>query len=150
MMDTDYREALDAYYASFITINNLYSSWAKEKGLSYHALFILHSIYHSANGCSAKEICEKWLIPKQTVNSVLRIFDQHGYVCYQVQTQDRRNKMITLTEQGIEYAKPILDGLYRLETAALETMGAELVSQLIECNQRYQEKFAEAVADNVN
>ena len=125
MNQTDFHRTLEEYYAIFIKINGLYSAFARERGLSYHALFILYAIYHSGDGCTPTEISNRWLIPKQTVNSVLRSFDQRGFVRYETCPRDRRGKQISLTPAGREYARPLLEGLYAAETAALEKMGAE-------------------------
>ena len=150
MEELSFRKTLEEYYAIFIKINSLYSAFAKEKGLSYHALFILYAIYYSETGCSPKEICDKWLIPKQTVTSVLRTFDERGFVCYAASQQDRRAKVVLLTAEGRAYAKPLLDALYKIESAAFETMGAEQVRQLVVCSQSFQEKMAEELNKHGN
>lgn len=148
MKEKDFHQILEEYYAVFIKINSIYSAFAKRKELSYHALFILYAIYHSKGGCTPKEICDKWLIPKQTINSVLRIFDKRGFVCYETCSQDRRNKKITLSAEGLAYTKPLLDSLYSVEKAAFEKMGDETVNNLVQCSQLFYEKMAEGIKEN--
>lgn len=150
MNPADFHETLEEFYTVFIKINNLYSAFAKQKGMSYHALFVLYSIYHSEEGCSPSDICDKWLIPKQTVTSVLRTFDENGFVCYRTSDQDRRNKILSLSEKGTAYAKPILEDLYRLETAVFEKMGLSLVQQLVEGNRAFQKNMEEVLNHNGN
>lgn len=150
MSGFDFHQILNEHYAMFIKINSIYSAFAKEKGLSYHALFILYAIYHSKDGCTPKEICDKWLIPKQTINSVLRIFDKRGFVCYETCSHDRRNKKVFLSVEGRGYAEPILNALYSAETAAFEKMGKETVQQLIYCNQLFYQGMAEEIERNEN
>lgn len=150
MKELSFHKTLEEYYSIFIKINSLYSAFAKEKGLSYHALFVLYAIYHSEGGCSPKEICDKWLIPKQTVTSVLRIFDERGFVCYAASQQDRRAKVVLLSDEGRAYAQPMLDALYRIEAAAFETMGVEQVQQLVVCSRSFQEKMEEELKKHGN
>ena len=150
MKEKDFHQILEEYYAVFIKINGIYSAFAKEKELSYHALFILYAIYHSENGCTPKEICDKWLIPKQTINSVLRIFDKRGFVFYETCSQDRRNKKVMLSTEGLTYAKPLLDDLYSIEKAAFKKMGDETVNNLILCNRLFCEKMEEELKGNDN
>lgn len=88
----NFHQLLEEYYAVFMKANGLYSAFSKKQGLSYHALFILYAIDYSKSGCTPKEICDKWLIPKQTVNSVLRTFDKQGFVRYETCQNDKRKK----------------------------------------------------------
>lgn len=147
MEDKMIYKKLAEYYTSFNAINNLYSMWAKEKGLSYHTLFTLYAIYHSEGGCCQRIICEDWLIPKQTVSGVLKALEEAGYICCRALPQDRRNKLITFTDAGMEYAKPILEELYQLEKSVLEKMGEAMTQQMIEGNKIFYEKLREMVME---
>ena len=45
-------------------------------------------------------ISEKWNIPKQTVNTILKDFLNKGYVEKVSSETDKRNKIVCLTEAG--------------------------------------------------
>ena len=45
-------------------------------------------------------ISEKWHIPKQTVNTILKDFQNKGYVEMVSSEDDKRNKIVCLTEAG--------------------------------------------------
>lgn len=139
---------LEQYYTAFNATNHLYSVWAKHRGLTYHTLFTLYAIFYSgAKGCCQQEICEEWMIPKQTVHSVLKTLEQEGYLHYRVNPEDRRNKIITLTEAGLRYAQPILQELGRLEETVLSKMGEELTRQMLDSTRAFCEKLKETLSE---
>ena len=137
MLQEEIRKHLDQYYTILNATNNLYSAWAKQKGLSYHTLLVLYALCRSGSGCRQSDICNDWMIPKQTVNSVLKSLEARGYVSYQVQPEDRRNKRVLLTPAGLAYAQPILEDLYRLEASALAEMPPETLRQIIDNDRQF-------------
>lgn len=138
---------LEEYYTSFNAISNLYAMWAKEKGISYHTLFTLYALYHSDAGCGQRSICDEWLIPKQTLNSILKALEKDGYLTYRVCPEDRRNKIVMLSKAGMEYAGPILEELYQLEVFVLGKMDESLTRQMIDCNNQYFKNLKEAMME---
>lgn len=57
----------------------------------------------------AEMISEEWNIPKQTVNTILKDFQKKGYINMVSDDSDKRNKLICLTESGMEYTKDIIE-----------------------------------------
>ena len=63
---------IQAYNALWLDSSVLYREWAKAHDVSYFELLVILSL--TEGPCSQKEICQKWQIPKQTVNSILKNF----------------------------------------------------------------------------
>jgi hypothetical protein len=63
---------LQRYYALWKECTAMYEEWSKDQGLSSNGVFALYSFYESNGRCTQKMISEKWNIPKQTVNTILK------------------------------------------------------------------------------
>ena len=59
--------------------DELYAAVSKRHGLSYHTAMTLYALDQD-EGCTQKEIAKTWLIPKQTVNTVVKELERQGYI----------------------------------------------------------------------
>ena len=57
----------------------LYCEWAKRCGMSYNTMMTLYAL-HLEPGITQKAITQGWLLPKQTVNTVVKELQRQGYV----------------------------------------------------------------------
>ena len=127
---------LQESYQSWNDIHQLYCRWAKEHGMTHHALFTLYAIYTDPDCCSSS-ISQEWSIPKQTVSSILKVFDQKGYLLQLPDPDDRRNKRLALTDEGLRYAHQVLLPLRRLEMTALNRMGMPACQAMNQYNDQF-------------
>lgn len=116
---------LQRYYALWRECNYIYGEWAKSHGLSLNTLMILYSFCEEPDGCTQKQISQKWMIPKQTVNAVLKEFEEQNYLKLIPLPSDKRNKQIHLTPEGRAFAREIIGQLREKELYVTEQMGAE-------------------------
>ena len=96
---------IQAYNALWLDSSVLYREWAKAHDVSYFELLVILSL--TEGPCSQKEICQKWQIPKQTVNSILKNFLQNNWVRLTPAKEDKRNKIILLTHDSRAYMDPL-------------------------------------------
>ena len=59
--------------------DELYAAVSKRHGLSYHTAMTLYALDQD-EGCTQKEIAKTWLIPKQTVNTVVKELERQGFL----------------------------------------------------------------------
>ena len=89
-------------------------------------------------------ISEEWLIPKTTVNTIVKEMARAGYVRLEAGA-DARERALRLTEQGQAYASDVLGTVYEAERQALcETLQAyspEFVEALDYFSQRLHEAY---------
>lgn len=71
---------------------------------------------------SQKEICEEWLLPKTTLNTIVRECVEAGYLTLSA-ADGSREKTLCLTPSGNAYAARILGEIYRLEDRAAARCG---------------------------
>ena len=107
----------------------LYGEWAKAHGMSYNTVMTLYALAQ-ARGCTQKQIAEEWLIPKQTVNTIVKELERQGYVRF---------------EAGRAYAESHLRDLYRIEERAMESLSQELRQAMVEGTQAFTDAFAREV-----
>ncbi len=121
---------LQRYYSLWKDCNAMYEEWAKEQGLSSNGMLVLYSFYSGEEICTQKTICQKWGIPKQTVNTILKDLEQKGYVQMLSLPEDKRNKQIRLTPAGKAYADTVIGKLQEKEMYVVERMGLAQLSRM--------------------
>lgn len=125
-------------------LTELYGMWAKKNGMSYNSMMTLYAL-NQLGECSQKEICEGWLIPKQTVNTILKDFIEKGYVTLKINENDKRGKIISFTDKGRDYAYSKLKGLYEIEERTMDCLGVKELDKLIKINKKYLDVFNKEV-----
>lgn len=128
------------YYDCWFAVNEFYEQWAKSRGLTVNSLFVLYTV-NALESPDQSEICRRLFLPKQTVNSILNLFEKSGYLLRRRKEADARNKEIVITEKGKEYAGKILSELYGLEEAAISSMDIEEKEGLIKYNRLFLERL---------
>lgn len=82
---------------------------------------------------SQKEICDEWIIPRTTINSIVKNMLADGYVAF-CPHEHGKEKALALTPQGQAYADRLFADIYTAEEKAIiETLKAfppEFVSAL--------------------
>lgn len=91
---------------------------------------ILYSLYEDEEICTQKSISQKWSIPKQTVNTILKDFIANGYIELYTAENDKRNKLLKLTAAGKIYAGNIIEALHERELFVIDKMGLDNVVKM--------------------
>ena len=105
--------------------NSLYEYYARKNGLQGKSLLILTCIYYTKDGITQNTICEKTYSTKQVVSAAMRTFKEKGYIYFEEQEKDRREKIVKLTEKGYLYASKILDPLREAEEKSIGKLSSE-------------------------
>ena len=119
------------YTALWQENNQLYEQWARRHHLSYNELLILISLMDADDGCTQKDLCGQWLLPKQTVHSILKNMIRKGLVCLEASDGDKRSKKIRFTEEGREAAKQVTDALFDMESRIWDRLGVPSTENLL-------------------
>lgn len=121
-------------------MNMIYEDYARSVDIPYTTLYILSYIARN-EGCTQKAICEKTFLPKQTVNSVITGFYKKGWVTLVEDKNDRRTKLISLTEEGRAYAQKVIPQISSAEREAMGSLTEEQRSSLLEGMRIYGKAF---------
>lgn len=144
MVNPAFEARLKRYYALWRENNDIYAEWAQARGLSYFELLVLLSLAEGEQ--TQKRICAQWLLPKQTVHSILRSFQAAGRVELEPLPADRRNKAVRLTPAGRAWALPIAAELTEHEQAVWRALGEETCRALEGALERYAALWREVGA----
>lgn len=113
------------YYTLWRECNLMYGEWSKEQGLSMNGYLILYSFYDETVAPTQKSISQRWMIPKQTVNTILKDYMQRGFIETVSMPEDKRNKILKLTVEGKAYADKIIGKLQKKELYVMRELGIE-------------------------
>jgi DNA-binding MarR family transcriptional regulator len=126
-------------------MTNLYEEYAKEVGLTYFSMYVLYFIYQEGDTCTQKTICEKTLLPKQTVNAIITAFLKKKILELSEMKDDRRAKFIRLTKSGKKFADKIIPKIIDAEINALGKLTIEQRTEFLETTRLYGEYFSECL-----
>lgn len=135
---------IDAKIRSFCNawqgISVIYEDYARKCGISYNSLYILNAILYMPD-CTQKLICDKTLLPKQTVNNVITSFFKSGYIELRELPENRRIKTIHLTEKGMEYAQTLILHIHEADCKAMAALTEEEQDTLLKLINVYVSTF---------
>ncbi|WZL80334.1 helix-turn-helix domain-containing protein [Vallitaleaceae bacterium 9-2] len=143
-MSKQIKHQIKAVTTAMSRTNELYGYWAKKEGLNYNSLAILDAI-NTSEICTQKKICDEWLIPKQTVNTICKELLENRYIYFEENSADKRSKIIKLTTDGQNYVDGLLGGLYQIEEKVMEKMGKEMCEWFVKCTETYYTLFEREV-----
>lgn len=111
--------------------NALYEDWAAWKNINSNLLMVLYELDHG-DYITQKMIADYTGIPKQTVNTVIKGLLEQEYVILTCGKNDRREKLVVLTDEGRKFGEELLTPLYDMEEKVFHIMGEERVQQMID------------------
>lgn len=123
---------------AIIKCRGIYSSWSANHGISYHEMLVIYTI-REFGFCTQKQICDSYLLPRQTMNNVISGMRKNGLLAYSSEHCAGREKAFVLSDQGKAYAAALLASLDLLESGALQRLGNEKMTMLIKLLSEYDE-----------
>ncbi len=115
-VDSKY-EILQRMILAFNKIDGVYYLFSRQLGVNENDLSFLYAL-NDGRLHSQREISDNWLIPRTTINTIVKHMVEAGYVVLEAE-EHRKEKRILLTEKGREYADRLLGKLYQAEEAAI-------------------------------
>lgn len=146
-MDKANQRLLDDVNRAVIQYRGIYSAWSSGHGISYSEMLVLYTIRESGY-CTQKQICDRYLVPKQTIHNVIRQLLQGGILECDSARSRGREKAFALSEKGREYASPLIDSLNAFETRALSLLGADKLSALTRTLSEYNQMLNQALKES--
>lgn len=131
------------YNALWIETNQLYETWARQRGMSLYELLVILSIVEADGAVLQKDICQRFAIPKQTVNAIIKTLTGKGWLELKVSEQDRRSRKLSLTPKGSTQAVQIAQALQEHEAQVWLRLGLDRAEQLVEHTALYNRYFRE-------
>ena len=134
------REKIDRIYESAQKIDQVYDVWATKYKLTLYEMMMFYEIFQKENReLTQKELSMKLGAPKTSVNSLIKKQLNAGYIWMQVNPQNKREKIISLTESGERFARNLVQPLFQYEGEVIGMLDDRDVETVI----TVQNKFAD-------
>ncbi len=132
--------------SAMIKFRGIYSAWSYEHGISYNEMLVLYTV-RERGYCTQKQICDNYLLPRQTMNHVFTVLRNQGILQYSKENSSGKEKAYILSEQGKKYAAPFLESLDAVESAAIALLGEDRLEQLTELLIQYDVALTKALEE---
>ena len=130
-MEKNKQKLFDNVNRAIIKFRAIYFEWSRRHNISYHEMLVLYTIRENGY-CTQKQICDNYLLPKQTIHNIISNMRENGILIYDESLSVSREKVFVLSEKGREYAAPFLESLDLVESGAMEILGKEKLNKLKE------------------
>lgn len=137
------REQIKLFCTYLCRQDEIYAAIAKKIGVSFHTLMVLYALDQD-QGSTQSKISKTWLIPKQTLNTVIKDLQSKGYVKLET-GRNQKEKLVYFTPIGKKFAKKTLFDVYGLEDKAIEKIGKERFLEMVQVNKDFTDALAEEV-----
>ncbi len=138
---------LDDVNRAIIKFRGIYSEWSSRHSISYNEMLVLYTI-REKGFCTQKQVCDNYLLPKQTMNNVIAGLRKDGILEYDGARSKGREKAFILTSKGNEYAAPFLESLDTVESRALELLGEDKLQALTGLLLEYDQALHQALEES--
>ena len=146
-MEEQTKELWDRINRAIIKFRGVYAVWSKKHEISYNEMLVFYTIRD--NGfCTQKQICDSYLLPRQTMNHVFTKLCADGIIEASSEHGTGREKAFILTDKGRTYAAPLMDSLNRVEEKAIELMSEERICAMTELVQEFDFALNSALDEN--
>lgn len=93
----------------------------------------------TGGSCEQRALCRSLLDPPQTVNSSLKKLEQQGLISLKLVAGSRKNKEVSLTEAGEQFAKTTVLPLMAAEQQSFSDLSEREQLQMLTLMQKHQD-----------
>ena len=133
-------------------IDGVYYLFGKKYGINENTLAFLYALSDGKEH-SQKEISDEWIIPRTTINSIVKNLLAEGYIAFCSEAH-KKEKAIVLTENGQKYVDELLINIYVAEEEAikktLQNFSPDFISALEDFGNRLYQEFCGIVYNKKN
>lgn len=86
-------------------LDRIYSEFARTRGLSDCAYWMLVDTSTAGGSIAVSRLTSEWFYSKQTINSAIKTLTARGFATLEFAEGSRKNKVVSLTEEGRRFAK---------------------------------------------
>ena len=123
----------------------LYDEYAKRNGMMMKTLLVVNVLFYSKDGMTQKEICQRTLQSKQTVNLIIKNLLADNYVTVTEMPENKRNKIVQMTDAGRAYCEKVVRRITWAEDTAMSMFTPEEQKQLIDLSRTFTNNLTRLV-----
>ena len=144
-MDAAYTHSMIDINMSVNQIKGSLVQMAKKYDVNYHEMVLMYHLYRNGD-CTQKQLCDYYLLPKQTVNNIVMAMKGAGNIDWYFTATNKKEKVLTITEKGMDYISSLVSSMNSTEETIENIMGAEKMSTLVELLGEYNSIIKASIA----
>lgn len=126
----------------------LYSEYAKSHGMLMNTLLVVNVLFYddfyAKGGMTQREICQRTFQSKQTVNLIIKNLLSDGYVTVTEVPENKRTKIVRMTEAGKAYCEKVVRHVTWAEDTAMSMFSPE-EQQLIDLSRTFTQNLTKLI-----
>ena len=122
-----------------------YSTFAKNMGVDTSELYVVDALWDEPEGLSQRAICEVCDMGKQTISAICKRLAARDVVVARASQADKRERIMTLTDEGREQWRLSVERMRELEVKAAAAIGADEAELFVKVVRLYAKTFQEEV-----
>lgn len=123
----------------------LYDAFAKRNGFMMNTFLVLNVLFYAKEGLTQRDICDKTFQSKQTVNLIIKHLLEDGYVTVTEVPENKRTKIVQMTEAGCSYCGKAVRHITWAEDTAMSMFSPEEQKQLIDLSRTFTKNLTDLV-----
>ena len=131
------QDHLSRFNQLFKQMDDIYRQTARESGLSECALWILYFLRETQTPLTQRQMCGLLMQPKQSINTALKKMESDGWITLSPSSEDRRSKVLSLTQTGMAIASRTADPILRAEAAAFSRFSSKELENYLALLERH-------------
>lgn len=109
----------------------LYDEYAKRHGMMMKTLLVVNVLFYAQDGMTPTEICRRTFQSKQTVSLIVKNLLAQNYVAVAESPENRRNKIVRMTEDGRAWCGKVVRHITQAEDTAMSMFTPEEQRMLV-------------------
>lgn len=147
-MDLHIQHMIKEINRAVIQFRGIYSTWSKNHNISYNEMLVLYTI-RDEGFCTQKQICDSYLLPRQTMNHVFLKMRGEGIIEVDNVHSSGKEKAFVLTNKGKIYSAPLLNSMNCVESRAAQIMGEEKIKQMTALVKEFDHALQTALTEDI-
>lgn len=140
------RNKINQIYEAVRKINHTYEIWSAAHGLTLYEMQIYYVMLEKeTEQITQKELCKKLDAPKTSISSMIKRQLKTGYIEMNTNPENKREKIISLTESGKMFAKELIQPLFQYEEETASMINEKELDTAI----KIQNQFADLLLRKV-
>lgn len=140
------RDKVDRMYEAVRKTNQIYEIWSAAHGLTLYEMQIYYELIKNGGAAiTQKDLCLKLDAPKTSINSIIKKQLQSGRIEMNVNSLNKREKMLSLTDDGQKFARKLIEPLLQYEEEAASMIDDKEMEAAIMIQNRFADILLEKV-----
>lgn len=122
-----------------------YDEYAKRNGMLMKTLLVVNVLFYAKDGLMQRDICDKTFQTKQTVNLIIKHLLKDGYVTVTEVPENRRTKIVQMTNVGKAYCEKVVRHITWAEDTAMSMFSPAEQKLLIDLSRTFTKNLIELI-----